>query len=646
MTETVSDQIGEAVTMLKRIPRLLLGLVAVFSLSCSLFASYNETQIPTTSSAMTAAPEAQKITTLVSATQGGTVTLSDGATVRISPGTLRNDTEVILQVVQDGGLTLQSPDTTITVGKIYEINLGPDQLEETVTLEIPFDPKLLPSDVEPAQVFLATFDEKSGTWLYAGGTVDLNRNVITLPITHASIWKPASWNWGAWVAILNKTLRLSIVETIESINLLTAGCEQTGKYVRVEIRQVQNLLQACIDKDDPNRPALRLANSRSIFYEVFSISGGGDYPPRTLLAPGDSLSFEANTNDLSPLVVTAQITQESSWYLVAHMIITMLPGLNQFKFPGQQIACLTERLKDFNYITSVVEALYVSHNGAAAAESLSQFYLDKDAMQRFIKAADDCKFGPAPTWSLEGFRQIGAATSTILSATDYIATYLSGNVYGEVAFLWTSPSVATAMARDDGKVYLGNTVILDVAQENLGCFGVGEIAYSPTGEYFLVVLQCFEGDNDAFLFRADGSDKRRVTGEWDYINYYNYKWSSDGQSFTYERINSCCKEPPSNAPPVGLVRYDIRTGKKTLLVTPTPPLLPYRVVDVESNDVLNVRSGPGIENPIVGTIPPNGTDIQVTGTGEQNGNDIWVPIKYQEITGWVNSSYLTLQSSP
>jgi uncharacterized protein YraI len=67
------------------------------------------------------------------------------------------------------------------------------------------------------------------------------------------------------------------------------------------------------------------------------------------------------------------------------------------------------------------------------------------------------------------------------------------------------------------------------------------------------------------------------------------------------------------------------------------------VVNVASDDVLNVRAGAGVSHAIVGAIPPNGTGIQVTGAGEQVDDALWVPIKYKEIAGWVNSNYLSHQ---
>jgi hypothetical protein len=407
---------------------------------------------PTSTSTDTAEPSTQTIATLVNATDGGTIELSDGAALYIPPGALSRDTEVVLRSLTDDGPESQLPDAMINAGKIYEIDLGENELQAPVTLEIPFDPALLPSDVEPSQVFLSTFDEASGNWIYAGGTVDVNRSIITLSIAHASWWKPTSWNWTAWAGILNSALKGSIVGMIKSAQLLTAGCEQSATYTRVENLELQNLVQGCIDEDNRDRPIVRLVNPRSIYYEVLPMSGGRGYPLQTMLGPADSFTFEIDTNDPSPLIVRAMITEKSSWYLVGQMILAMLPGLNelrtvnQISVLGTQISCFTERLHDYAPILKIVDALWNRHDGAAAAEILSKFFLDAAAMRRFIKMADDCNFAQAKTWSFKGLGIMGASISTIMSATDYIATYFSGNVYGEVAFYWESPSTPTPIA--------------------------------------------------------------------------------------------------------------------------------------------------------------------------------------------------------
>ena len=132
--------------------------------------------------------------------------------------------------------------------------------------------------------------------------------------------------------------------------------------------------------------------------------------------------------------------------------------------------------------------------------------------------------------------------------------------------------LVTAVYQDDGTVTLDGTVILDIEAEGIPCFPdiPAEIIYSPTLEHFLVVPSCFEGDNFLYLFQADGTGKQLINAAWDFLNFNNVTWAEDGQSFTYQRINSCCLTPPEDAPPVGLVQYDLATGTKTLIATPTP----------------------------------------------------------------------------
>jgi hypothetical protein len=75
--------------------------------------------------------------------------------------------------------------------------------------------------------------------------------------------------------------------------------------------------------------------------------------------------------------------------------------------------------------------------------------------------------------------------------------------------------------------------------------------------------------------------------------------------------------------------------------TPGPEL--YRVAFVLSNDVLNVRDRPGVDNPMIGSLSPNATDVEITGAGTQVDPSLWVPIQAGRLTGWVNSRFLTGQ---
>lgn len=66
----------------------------------------------------------------------------------------------------------------------------------------------------------------------------------------------------------------------------------------------------------------------------------------------------------------------------------------------------------------------------------------------------------------------------------------------------------------------------------------------------------------------------------------------------------------------------------------------YRVVSVAENDVLNVRNKPGINNSIVGILPPNTAQVVITGPGQTVDGSLWVPIQSGTVTGWVNRTFL------
>lgn len=80
--------------------------------------------------------------------------------------------------------------------------------------------------------------------------------------------------------------------------------------------------------------------------------------------------------------------------------------------------------------------------------------------------------------------------------------------------------------------------------------------------------------------------------------------------------------------------------------TPTPISYrpePYTVVNVAPDDVLNVRAGPGVANPVVGTLPPHAQNVQVGESGQETGGVLWLPVWYRGTQGWVNSNYLARQ---
>lgn len=73
----------------------------------------------------------------------------------------------------------------------------------------------------------------------------------------------------------------------------------------------------------------------------------------------------------------------------------------------------------------------------------------------------------------------------------------------------------------------------------------------------------------------------------------------------------------------------------------------YAVILVLDDDVLNIRSGPGVEYSVVGTLAPGETGIVRTGRSSSVGDDQWVEIRSSVGSlGWVNADFLTEYVTP
>lgn len=64
-----------------------------------------------------------------------------------------------------------------------------------------------------------------------------------------------------------------------------------------------------------------------------------------------------------------------------------------------------------------------------------------------------------------------------------------------------------------------------------------------------------------------------------------------------------------------------------------------QVVEVAEDDVLNVRSGPGVDSPIIGMLAPD-TVVQTTGNEAPVGSSQWAEIRTPNGFGWVNERFL------
>ncbi|MCA9930803.1 MAG: SH3 domain-containing protein [Anaerolineales bacterium] len=112
--------------------------------------------------------------------------------------------------------------------------------------------------------------------------------------------------------------------------------------------------------------------------------------------------------------------------------------------------------------------------------------------------------------------------------------------------------------------------------------------------------------------------------------------------------------PESTVPVIPTSTFASTATAVSPTVTPQPTTAPsqpestdtqYRVAFVTADDVLNVRSGPGVNNSIVGSLPPNAANVQITGAGQMVSGSTWVPIVAGDVQGWVNGRFLTTDIS-
>ncbi len=82
-------------------------------------------------------------------------------------------------------------------------------------------------------------------------------------------------------------------------------------------------------------------------------------------------------------------------------------------------------------------------------------------------------------------------------------------------------------------------------------------------------------------------------------------------------------------------------------IAPGNPSGPYGVIQVNAGDTLNIRSGPGVNYPAVGSFPATANTVMRTGPSASVEGALWVEVQNPNGgTGWVHSGYLTEYVTP
>lgn len=77
------------------------------------------------------------------------------------------------------------------------------------------------------------------------------------------------------------------------------------------------------------------------------------------------------------------------------------------------------------------------------------------------------------------------------------------------------------------------------------------------------------------------------------------------------------------------------------------PDVSYAVLFLAEGEVLNMRAGAGVTEPIVGALQPNERNLEPTGQRTLLGGDPWIELENSDgVVGWVSGRYLTEQSEP
>ena len=106
-------------------------------------------------------------------------------------------------------------------------------------------------------------------------------------------------------------------------------------------------------------------------------------------------------------------------------------------------------------------------------------------------------------------------------------------------------------------------------------------------------------------------------------------------------------EPALNTPEPGAAPVPFVTFTPLSQSAPRVVSGLYAVIHVPPDDVLNVRSGPGVENTAIGVLQPTQSGLTRTGKTSSVGDDTWVEIQNPGGgTGWVNADFLTEYVAP
>jgi hypothetical protein len=103
---------------------------------------------------------------------------------------------------------------------------------------------------------------------------------------------------------------------------------------------------------------------------------------------------------------------------------------------------------------------------------------------------------------------------------------------------------------------------------------------------------------------------------------------------THSELQAPASEKPTDS---GTTEPESEAPAAPPAQVPTPETLRTALV---AADTLNVRAGPGLDNPVV-ILVQRGDQLVLLGAEQSVGESVWVHVRIGETEGWVNKSYIT-----
>ncbi len=198
---------------------------------------------------------------------GGVVEGPGGVRVVVPGGAVSGEGVVLVSEVEPNSEVEEVFVGVGAAGPAFEIGLEGANLVGEVTIELPYDPGLLPGGVDEGAVFGAWHDEEAGRWVALHGEVDSERNVVAVTTDHFSEYQtkvadPAdleealttAWEWVFGAA------GVAVVDTFD--------CDGAGWPPDVIVAELgspsSEVLVPCLgDPDGRGNASVRVLNSRT-----------------------------------------------------------------------------------------------------------------------------------------------------------------------------------------------------------------------------------------------------------------------------------------------------------------------------------------------------------------------------------------------